>query len=442
MLFSKQDIKRLLIPLIIEQTLAVTIGVVDTLMVASVGEAVVSGVSIVDAINMLLVQVFTALATGGAIVVAQYLGRKEQKNACEAARQLFFVMAIIGAAVAFVCVAFNNSILRLIYKTLEPDVMSSAHDYFMLTALSYPFFAVYNSGAALFRSQGNSRVSMLNALLMNILNIGGNAVFLFGFNMGAMAVGLGTLMARVVGAVIMIVLMLNRNNRVYIESFWPLTIKGKMVRTILRIGVPSGLENGMFHFGKLLLSGLISTFGTSAITANAVANSIATLLCIPGHAMGLAMITVIGQCVGAGQYEQASSYTKQLLKGSYLLGGALNVLALIFMKQIVGVFSLSPETAQLAVICSVIHAAVWLVLWPAAFTLPNSLRAAGDVRFTMLVSVISMWTCRIGMSYVFAIFFKMGLIGVWVAMDIDWLVRAAFFVWRFLSNRWRNCKVV
>lgn len=442
MLFSKQDIKKLLIPLIIEQTLAVTIGVVDTVMVASVGEAVVSGVSIVDAINMLLVQVFTALATGGAIVVAQYLGRQEQKNACEAARQLFFVMAAIGSVVAFVCVSFNTGILKLIYKTLEPDVMQSAREYFMLTALSYPFFAIYNSGAALFRSQGNSRVSMLNALVMNILNIGGNAVFLFGFNMGAKAVGLGTLIARVVGAVAMVVLMLNRDNRVYIESFWPLTIKAKMVKTILRIGVPSGLENGMFHFGKLLLSGLISTFGTSAITANAVASSISTLLCIPGNAIGLAMITIIGQCVGARSYDQAAGYTKQLMKSCYLMGGILNIGALMFMKQIVAVFALSVETAHLATICASIHAAVWLVLWPMAFTLPNSLRAAGDVRFTMLVSVVCMWTCRIGLSYFFAIFFKMGLIGVWMAMDVDWLARGVLFGYRFFSNRWRDCRVV
>lgn len=441
-MFSNKDITRLMIPLIVEQALAVTIGVADTVMVAYVGETVVSGVSIVDAINMLLVQVFAALATGGAIVVAQYLGRQDKSAACDAAKQLFLVMGAIGVTVAAVCVTWRFGILRLVYHTVEPAVMESAQEYFYLTALSLPFFAIYNAGGALFRSQGNSRISMLTALLMNVLNIGGNAIFLFGYNMGARAVGLGTLIARVVGAAVMLYLIKDSRNRVYIEQIWPLHFKPKMVGTILRIGVPTGLENGMFHFGKLMVSGLVASFGTVAITANAVGNSIASTACIPGSAVGLGMITIVGQCVGAGQYDQARSYIKKLMKLAYLIGGATNILALLFMKQLVGLFSLSPQTAQIAIIISSMHAGAWLVCWPTAFTLPNGLRAAGDVKFTMVVSVAVMWTCRIGLSYVFALYFNMGVIGVWFAMMFDWLVRTAFYVGRFMGSKWHSHVVI
>ncbi len=441
-MFSNKDITRLMIPLIVEQALAVTIGLADTVMVAYVGETVVSGVSIVDAINMLLVQVFAALATGGAIVVAQYLGRQDKSAACEAAKQLFLVMGAIGMAVAAICMTWRLSILRLVYHTVEPAVMASAQEYFYLTAFSFPFFAIYNAGAALFRSQGNSRISMLTALMMNLLNIGGNAIFLFGYNMGARAVGLGTLIARAVGAAVMLYLIKDCRNRVYVDRILPLRFRPKMVGTILRIGVPTGLENGMFHFGKLMVSGLIASFGTVAITANAVGNSIASTACIPGSAVGLGMITIVGQCIGAGAYDQARSYIKKLMKLAYIVGGATNILAVLFMKQLVGFFSLSPQTAQLAIIISTMHAGFWVLFWPTAFTLPNGLRAAGDVKFTMVVSVAVMWTCRIGLSYVFARYFNMGVVGVWLAMIFDWVVRTAFYIVRFMGSKWHSHAVI
>ncbi|MFV0496550.1 MAG: MATE family efflux transporter [Candidatus Fimivivens sp.] len=441
-MFSNKDITRLMIPLIIEQALAVTIGVADTVMVAYVGETVVSGVSIVDAINMLLVQVFAALATGGAIVVAQYLGRQDKSAACEAAKQLFLVMSAIGATVATICVIWRYDILRLVYQTVEPAVLEAAQEYFYLTALSVPFFAVYNAGAALFRSQGNARISMMTALMMNVLNIGGNAVFLFGYQMGARGVGLSTLISRIVGAIVMLYLVRDSRNKVYVERIFPLNIRPKMVSTILRIGVPTGLENGMFHFGKLMVSGLIASFGTVAITANAVANSLTSVTCIPGSAVGLGMITIVGQCIGAGAYDQARHYIKKLLKLAYIIGGATNILALLFMKQLVGAFFLSPQTAQLAIIVCSMHAAAWLVFWPPAFAISNGLRAAGDVKFTMIVSVSVMWACRIGLSYVFALYYGMGLIGVWLAMIIDWVVRGAFYMTRFMGTKWHSHNVI
>ena len=441
-MFSKKDIISLLIPLIIEQTLAVTVGIADIVMVASVGEAAVSGVSLVDTINMLLSQVFAALATGGAIVVAQYLGRQNKPSACEAAKQLYNVMAAIGISVSVICVVWHSEILTFFYKAIEPAVMQSAQHYFLATALSYPFFSVYNSGAALFRAQGNSRISMLTALVMNTLNIAGNALLGYHYNMGVLGIGISTLLSRIAGAVIMMWLIKNPHNTVYIDKFFPLNIKPKMISTILHIGVPTGLENGMFHFGKLMVAGLVASFGTVAITANAVGNSIATLACIPGSAIGLGMITIVGQCMGAGERAQAKKYIKLLMKIAYVIGGATNIIVLLTINQLVAAFGVSELTAELAAIISCIHAGVWLVFWPTAFTLPNGLRAAGDVRFSMVVSVIIMWTCRIGLSYVFALYFGWELIGVWIAMTIDWVARTVLYVWRFYGQKWQSHVVI
>ena len=282
----------------------------------------------------------------------------------------------------------------------------------------------------------------MTALMMNVLNIGGNAIFLFRYDMGAKAVGLGTLIARIIGAFVMLYLIRDRRNRVYVERLLPLHFRPKMVSTILRIGVPTGLENGMFHFGKLMVSGLVASFGTIAITANAVGNSISSTACIPGSAVGLGMITIVGQCIGAGEYDQARHYIKKLMKLAYAVGGATNILAVLFMKQLVGFFSLSPQTAQLAIIICTMHAGTWLLFWPTAFALPNGLRAAGDVKFTMMVSVAVMWACRIGLSYVFALYFGMGLIGVWLAMIFDWVVRSVFYVVRFIGKRWYSHAVI
>lgn len=442
MLFSKKDIIKLMIPLIVEQTLAVTIGVADTMMVTQVSEAVVSGVAIVDVINTLLVQVFAALATGGAIITAQYIGKKESDSACNAAKQLSFVVVALGIAVAAVCSIWRVGILKLVYKTVEPDVMQAAQEYFLMTALSYPFFALFSAGAALFRSQGNSAISMLTALMMNILNIGGNALFIFVFNMGAAGAGLGTLIARIIGAAVMVLLLKRPSGVVYIDRFLPVKLQPKMILTILRISIPSGLENGIFHLGKLLVAGLVSSFGTAAISANAAGNCISSMACIPASAIGLGLITIVGQCVGAGEYDQASHYTGSLVKMAYVIGGAVNLPVVLFANQIAALFNLSAEATHYAAVISAIHAGFWLLFWPLAFTLPNALRAAGDVKYTMTVSIVVMWICRIGFSYVFGLYMNMGIIGVWLAMTVDWLVRGVFFVARFRSNRWRTVYVV
>jgi putative MATE family efflux protein len=436
-MFSKKQLHRLIIPLIIEQILAVTVGMVDVMMVSRVGEAALSGVSLVDTLGVLLINIFSALATGGAVVSAQYLGRKEQDQACKSARQLLLSTTLLSLVIMIVSLIGNRIILRGIYGSIDIGVMNNARTYFYITALSYPFLAVYNSCAALFRAMGNSKISMKVSITMNLINVVGNALLLFVFHMGVAGVATATLVSRVVAAIIMLVLIRSKQNPIYINNLLRLGFDLVMVKRILRIGVPNGLENSMFQIGKILVQGLIASFGTVAISANAVAGTLAGLEVIPGSAIGLAMITVVGQCVGAGDTEQAKHYTIKLMKLCYVIMFFLNIGVVLLRNPIIGLFNLSPESSHIALQLMVYHSIACAFIWPSSFTLPNSLRAANDVKFTMITSIVSMWVWRIAFSFILGKVFGLGVLGVWIAMTIDWFFRSCCFILRFLRGKWK-----
>lgn len=438
MLFSKEELRRLIVPLMVEQVLAVTIGMADTMMVANVGEAAVSGVSLVDSLSVLLIQVFAALATGGAVVASQYLGRQDNKNASAAAKQLLYATTGIALVVMVLALFGGKHLLSLVFGNVEPAVMENAVTYFWLSALSYPLLAVYNAGAAIFRSMSNSKISMRTSVLMNLINISGNALLIYGFKMGVAGAGIATLVSRGVGAFLMVWLLRNEHNPIHIAHPFRYKFDWPMMKSILRIGVPNGLENGMFQVGKVLVSSLVAMFGTYAIAANAIASNLAQFECIPGNAIGLAMITVIGRCVGAQDYEQAKMYAKKLMKMTYVFMAGVCVLLMALSVPIAKLYNPSPETLQLAVWLGIYHSICGMLIWPISFALPNILRAANDVRFTMITSIVSMWLCRIAFSYILALWCGLGLKGVWIAMSLDWVVRGSAFVWRFYSGRWQN----
>ncbi|QAT50496.1 MATE family efflux transporter [Caproiciproducens sp. NJN-50] len=440
--FSKRELVRLIWPLVIEQFLAVTIGMADTVMVATSGEAAVSGISLVDAVNTLLIQIFAALATGGAVVASQYLGSQNREGACRSAKQLLYTITAMASGITVLSVIFCRQILRFVFGGIAPDVMSNAQTYYYLTALSYPFMAIYNAGAALYRSMGNSRISMVVSILMNLINIVGNAILIYGFNWGVAGAGTATLLSRIVAAVLMLILIKEKENLIFIENIFRFEFHPDMIRKILAIGVPNGLENGMFQVGKLLVQNLITTFGTSAIAANAIANSVSSFSNIPGNAIGLGLITVVGQCVGAEDYDHAVFYTKRLMKAAYLSMGMINVALFLFAGPIVGVFHLSAAATASASQILTCFAVFNAVIWPVSFTLPNALRAAGDARFTMVTSMLSMWVFRIGFSYILSLLLGLGLPGTWFAMYIDWVVRSLVFLIRFSGGKWKQRRVI
>ena len=439
MLFSKKDLIKLLGPLIVEQIMTVLVGMVDVVMVAAVGEAAVSGVALVDSISILIIQLLAALATGGAVVCSQYIGKQRLEAACHGAGQLILITVVCSVLFAGTALLGGRHLLELVFGQAEDAVMGNAAVYFRITALSYVFLALYNSGAALFRSMGNSRVSMMASLVMNGINIVGNAICIYGLRMGVEGVAWPTLVSRIVAAVLMGYLVTRPGNVIHVSGLKDLMPDRVMVMRIMGVGIPSGLENGMFQFGKIALQSLVSTLGTAAIASFAVASNLVTLQYLPGNALGLGLITIVGQCVGAGEYEQAKQYTRKLILANYgflfVICGAM----VLFSHSIVGIYHLSPEASELARNMILMHTAGMLI-WPLAFPLPNTLRAGLDARFTMAVSVFSMWAFRIGFAYLFVKVWKVGVMGVWWGMFIDWIFRAAVFVARFrgFSSRARQ----
>lgn len=438
-LFTNRQLIRLLWPLIIEQALAVLVGMADTVMVSSVGEAAISGVSLVDMINNLIINVFAALATGGAVVTSQFLGARKPEQASRSAGQLVTLSALLGVAVAAFCLLLRTPMLRLFFGSIDDSVMREALIYFTITGLSYPFLALYNAGAAIFRSTGNSAISMKVSVFMNLTNIVGNALCVYVLRMGTAGVAVPTLVSRALGAVIILYLAAaHHDNPARITWDGVRHLQPAMARNILYIGIPSAMENSLFQLGRVLVVSMISLFGTVHISANAVANNLDSMGCIVGQAMGLAMITVVGRCVGAGDLRQAGYFAKKLLLWDYLVQGVSNGLVLFFLPQLLGMYTLSEETWQLAWLLVMIHAGSGILLWPASFVLPNALRAANDVKFTMFISIFSMMTWRLGFSYILCVQMGMGAVGVWIAMVVDWIFRVLCFVLRFATGAWKK----
>ena len=437
-MFDRSKLLKLIIPVVIEQLLSVTVGMADMIMVSGAGEEAVSGISLVNSISVLLIMMFAALASGGSVVVAQYLGSGNLKKACKAAEQQLLSCVLISQAIMVIALIGNQSILSVIYGSIEQSVMENAVTYFGIVAISFPFLAMYNAGTALFRVMNNAHISMIMSAVMNVINITLNYILIYQFDMGVAGVAYATLVSRVVAAVVLMLQIRNQKLPVHINKYFRLGWDSTMMKNILRIGVPQGLENSMFQIGKLLTQSLISSFGTAAIAANACASTVEMLADIPGSAMGMALVTIVGQCAGAGRYDQARGYTSKLLKITYAFMISLNLVLMFMANNIAGWYKLSELGTHYAVQLIVYHSICSMLIWPLAFTISNVLRSAGDARFTMVTSITSMWVFRIGLAYVIGKYMGLGVLGVGIAMTIDWAVRAVLNVTRFLGHKWET----
>ena len=441
-LFSNRELANLIGPLVIEQLLAVLVGMADSIMVANVGEAAVSGVSLVDNIMILIINIFAALATGGAVVAGQYIGRKDEKSACKAATQLVWFVSFSAVAIMILVYLGKDIILNQVFGHITAEVKGHADIYLLIVTASIPFIALYNGGAAIFRAMGNSQVSMRVSLLMNAINVTGNAILVFGLRIGTAGVAIPTLISRMVAAIVITVLLCNQTRILHIERTLKFRFDGRMIRKILAIGVPNGLENSMFQLGKILVLSLVSTFGTYAIAANAVSNAIALFQILPGMAISLAITTVISQCVGANDYEQVHYYLKKLLVIIYVAMAGTVALIFLALPLILKAYNLSDQTAAAATNIIHFHGISAMIIWPLSFALPAAYRAAGDAKACMYTSIVSMWIFRIGFSYLVGKYMGLGVFGVWVAMVIDWIVRAICFVIRYFNGKWKHGAIV
>lgn len=440
MLYTNKDLRKLIIPLVLEQMLAILVGMVDTVMIAGVGEAAVSGVSLVDNINILVINISASLATGGAVVAGHFLGQKDSKNAGRAAWQLLLFSVASALIVTIILVMWHKPLLKVIFGKVEADVMSSAITYLIITAISIVPLAVYNSCAALSRAMSDSRTTMWISIMMNIMNIIGNSILIYGAKMGVAGAAISTTISRTAAAAVIFYLMFNPKRIINFKGKVTWKPDKELIKKILYIGIPNGMENSLFQIGKILLLSLISTFGTYAMAANAVCNTLALFNTLPGQAINLALLSVAAVCVGAGDYEQARYYTKKLMKLTTILMVAISGILLFGGQWIIKIYQLSPQTESLAIQVIRYHAILAALVWVPSFTLPNTLRAAGDVVWTMIIAIMSMWVFRIGTAYLLSRYLQIGLMSVWIAMTIDWIFRAICYEIRYHGHNW-ECRV-
>lgn len=440
--FSNRDLFTLFLPLTIEQGLEYTVGMAASMMVARVGESAVSGVSLVDFVMALIISIFAALATGGSVIAGQYLGRKETASAKKAANQLVKVSLALAIVITILLYLCKPLILHNLFGSITKEVESAADQYFMVVALSVPFLALYNAGAAVFRTMGNAKLPMKIMLIMNILNVAGNALLVEGFHMGVLGVAIPTLISRLGAALIILFLAHRKNFELRITNFITERFDYAMLKRILSIGAPFGFENGMFYLGRLVVLSVVSIFGTASIAANSVSGTIVMFEVLPGMAINLGLSVIISRCVGAGDYEQAKYYKKKVRLIMHISFIICSAIVLALMPLILKVYDLSSEANNMIWIIVIAHAVMMILIWPSGYMLPIVFRGAGDAKFPMVVSIASMLLFRIALSYVFALGFHMGMMGTWVAMFVDWIVKSIIYEWHYKKDKWTRFKTI
>ena len=435
-IYTNTQLRKLLVPIIIEQLLASLMGTVDTMMVSNVGSAAISAVSLVDSINILVIQALSALAAGGAILCSQYLGSHNTKGARHAARQVFFVMAFLSVLLSAFCLITRKPLLRAIFGAVEADVMRNSQVYFFFTLLSFPFIGLYDAGASIMRAQNNSRNPMVISVISNFMNIGGNAILIFGFGMGVEGAAISTLVSRIFCAIVVIIQLRRENEPIFIKNYMSIRPEWGLIKKILLIGIPSGIENSMFQFGKLAIQSTVSTLGTVAIAAQAMTNILENLNGIAAIGIGIGLMTVVGQCLGAGRKEEAKYYIVKLcgIAEIGIIVSCIIVYALVRPRTVLG--GMETDSARM---CIEMVGAITIykpIAWVFSFVPAYGMRAAGDVKFSMITSMTTMWCCRVALCIGLVKVFNMGPMAVWYGMFADWTVRGIVFVSRYFSGKW------
>lgn len=441
-LFSNKMLKSILVPVILEQLLNSFMGTADTMMVSNVGSAAISAVSLVDSINVLLIQAFSALAAGGTIICAQYMGQRNYERANKSARQVLFIILSISAAVTILCLLFKDPLLHFIFGKVDADVMEASSVYFLFSTASYPFIALYDSGASIFRAQENTKGPLIISVISNVMNIVGNAILIWGFNMGVAGAAIATLVSRIFCAVVVLWQLRKDRQPIVVRDYLKIRPDRKLIGRILGLGIPSGIENSMFQLGKLAIQSTVSTLGTTAIAAQAMTNNLEMLNGTAAMGVGIGLMTIVGECIGAGREDEAVYYVKKLscVAEMIIIGCCLLVFALTKPITILG--GMEPESARMCFQMMAWITVVKPLVWVVSFIPAYGMRAAGDVRFSMITSCVSMWVFRFCLCVFLIRVIGMGPLAVWFGMFTDWTIRGIVFIWRFHSRKWLKHKVV
>ena len=441
-LYSNRALLYLFIPLLVEYALEFFVGLADSIMVASLGEAAISGVSLVDFLMQLLIFSFSALATGGAVVAGQYLGDRQIDKARNSATQLVWFSTILSIILMIVVVLLRQILIGVLFGQIEADVWNNADMYLYIVALSIPFIAIYNAGAAIFRTTNDTTLPMKIMLVCDVLNILGNAYCIYFLGWDVRGVAIPTVISRVVAAIAVMYFAVDEDYKLHIKRTFRHRFDTKILKKVLQVGIPYGIENGLFQLGRVLVLSLVSTFGTMAIAANSVGYSIGIFSVLPGFAVNLGLTAVISNCVGANDYDQARYYNKKCLILVFISHIIINLIIFAILPMVLGIYNLSAETARMTTEMVIWHGIFAIVIWPLSFTIPATFRGAGDSKSVMYISLAVMFTCRIALSYVIADWMGIGVFGTWIAMFIDWYVRAGIYIYRYFSNKWTEYRVV
>lgn len=442
LLYPNRAMFLLLVPIVVEQLLNSFMGMADTMMVSNVGSEAISAVSLVDSINNLVIQMFAAMASGAAIICSQYIGHKDREGSNRAARQVLLTVLVISLLMTLLGLLLRKPLLRLIFGQIDPGVMDKAMSYFLVTILSYPFLALFNAGAAFFRAGGNSRFPMIVSVISNLLNIGGNAILIFGLDMGVTGAALSTLFSRIFCAIVVLFSLRRDGQPIVVRDYFRIRPNMPLIVKILAIGIPSGIENGMFQFGKLAIQSTVSAMGTTAIAAQAMANILEMVNGIFGVGVGIGLMTMVGQALGAGRKEEARYYIVKCTKIG-LVGILVSCLAVFGLAgPVTRLAGMEPESARL---CLEMVTAITIakpLFWAFSFIPGYGMRAAGDVKFSMITSTLTMWCLRVVLCIFLVKAYNMGPMAVWYGMFADWGVRGIVFTLRFRGDRWLQKRVI
>lgn len=442
LLYPNRAMFLLLVPIVVEQLLNSFMGMADTMMVSNVGSEAISAVSLVDSINNLVIQMFAAMASGAAIICSQYLGHRDKEGSNKAARQVLLTVLVISVSLTLIGLLLRKPLLRLIFGQIEPGVMDKAMSYFLVTILSYPFLALFNAGAAFFRAEGNSRFPMIVSVISNLFNIGGNAILIFGLDMGVTGAALSTLFSRIFCAVVVLFSLRRDGQPIVVRDYYRIRPDMPLIMKILAIGIPSGIENGMFQFGKLAIQSTVSAMGTAAIAAQAMANILEMVNGIFGVGVGIGLMTMVGQALGAGRKEEARYYIVKCTKIG-LVGILVSCLAVFGLAEpVTRLAGMEPESARLCIEMVTAITIAKPLFWAFSFIPGYGMRAAGDVKFSMITSTLTMWCLRVVLCIFLVKTYNMGPMAVWYGMFADWAVRGIVFTLRFRGDRWLQKRVI
>lgn len=441
-MFTNKDLKNMIIPLFFEQLLVMLVGIADTFVVSYCGEAAVSGVSLVNSFNTIFIYLFTALASGGAVVISQYIGNKDQENSIKSSSQLLMISCVLSIVLALLTLIFNKTILVLLFGKVEQSVMDACLTYLRISAYSYPALAIYNAGAALYRSMAKTSTTMYISIISNVINVVGNIIGVFVLDAGVAGVAIPSLIARVFSAIAITYLCFNQKLTTYYKKEEVLSWDANILKKVLNIAVPNGIENGIFQLIKVALSSVVALFGTYQIAANGIAQSIWSLAALINSALSPVFITVIGQCMGADDIEGAKFYTNKLMKWTVTLAVSWNALVFIATPLFMQFYNVSSQTKELVIWLVLIHNIFNGFALPFSGALSSGLRAAGDVKYTMIVSILSTVLGRLIFSIILGVYLDMGVIGIAIAMCLDWTIRGIIFFFRYKSNKWTQFKVI